>query len=86
MLDLAQQHLQCNGVEPAFRNDDIHILLARFYKLLMHGLYRIHILADNRIKGTATLLNISEQPTDQSDVCVGIDIDRERAGGDGYVL
>ncbi len=48
-VQTVNQHLQGNLILAALRNNDIRVFLAWLHKLLMHWLYRIHILVNNRI-------------------------------------
>ena len=70
--DTIRHHIQGNGVEAAFRDDDIGVALARLDKLQMHGTDRAQILVDDGFEGAASLGKVTSETTDKSNVGVGI--------------
>src|SRR3990170_340836 len=71
-LDAGDDHFQCYGIEPAFRDDNIGIAFRRLNKFQVHGADSIQILLDNRIAGTASFSNIALQPANEADVRICI--------------
>src|SRR5688572_32507852 len=75
MLDLRDDHLDGDGIVPATRHDHVRVPLARLDELQVHGLDRLQVLCNDLVQRAPSLLHVSPQAANQSDVRIRVDED-----------
>ena len=65
-------HLTCDHIFTTDRNDDVGISLAGLNECLVHGLYSRKVLIYNLVEISSSLLNVTRESTENSNVRIGI--------------
>ena len=66
-------HFERDLIIATLRNDNVRIALARFHKLLVHGLDGGEILVHHAVKAAATVTHIAHDTAQDAHVRVGVD-------------
>src|SRR5574340_1730333 len=74
-MDARSHHVERRGIETTFRDDHIRVALGRLDKFQVHRSYGQLVLPDHGFGSAAPFGDIALQPTDETDVRIGIDED-----------
>ena len=66
--DFCDQKVNGDGIAAAFRDDDISIALAGFNEGFVHDPHSADILVDDVVQASAAFLDITQQPSDKTDI------------------